>query len=343
MPRSASSKQPARRSVAPVKAPFSWPKISLSSSVSGIAAQLIATNGARRARAQLVNRLRDQLLAGAGLAEDQHRGRRRRGLLEHLIQRAHRRAVADDAAEAAAIVQLPPQRLVLALLLVDLGEPLEQALQLVRIERLGEVILGAGLDRFDRRVDGALRGQQDHLDVVDLGLQRLQQLDAAHARHDQIGDDDRGTEGRDLLERLGAVGGLLGGKSPGPHQLGQAAARCGIVLDDQDAFGGMRRSLTFFNLSSGAAGAESAELSWPTSTNPPRPFRPFSSRRRRRSRGQPGRRGSKSCSAPVIRRRSCSASCCVLAGIRPISAPTGRCRRPSSSCCRSPTRCCCSR
>ncbi len=45
MPRSASSKQPWRRSNAPVKAPFSWPKISLSSRVSGIAAQLIATNG----------------------------------------------------------------------------------------------------------------------------------------------------------------------------------------------------------------------------------------------------------------------------------------------------------
>jgi hypothetical protein len=69
--------------------------------------------------------------------------------------------VADDAAEAAAIVQLPAQRLVLALLLVDLGEPLEQALQLVRIERLGEVVLGAGLDRLDGGVDRALRGQQE--------------------------------------------------------------------------------------------------------------------------------------------------------------------------------------
>jgi hypothetical protein len=45
VPRSASSKQPSRRSTAPVNAPFSWPKISLSSSVSGMAAQLIGTNG----------------------------------------------------------------------------------------------------------------------------------------------------------------------------------------------------------------------------------------------------------------------------------------------------------
>ena len=45
MPPSVSSKQPSRRSVAPVKAPRSWPNSSLSISVSGMAAQLMATNG----------------------------------------------------------------------------------------------------------------------------------------------------------------------------------------------------------------------------------------------------------------------------------------------------------
>ena len=55
-----------------------------------------------------------------------------------------------------------------------------------------------------------------------------------------------GTEGGDFLERLGAVGGLIGRKAPGPHQLGQAAACGGIVFDDQDAFGGMRRVAHFF-------------------------------------------------------------------------------------------------
>jgi hypothetical protein len=50
---------------------------------------------------------------------------------------------------------------------------------------------------------------RNHLDVVDLGLQRLQQLDAAHPRHHQIGDDDRRPEGGDLLERVGAIGGFF--------------------------------------------------------------------------------------------------------------------------------------
>ena len=45
VPCCASSKQPARRSEAPVKEPFSCPNSSLSISVSGSAAQLMAMNG----------------------------------------------------------------------------------------------------------------------------------------------------------------------------------------------------------------------------------------------------------------------------------------------------------
>src|SRR5439155_1062345 len=48
VPSFASSKRPRRRSAAPVKAPFSWPNSSLSSSVSGIAAQFTAMNALPR-------------------------------------------------------------------------------------------------------------------------------------------------------------------------------------------------------------------------------------------------------------------------------------------------------
>ena len=53
MPPSAVSSCPFFCAIAPVNAPFSCPKSSLSSSVSGIAAQLIATNG-RSARRLLL-------------------------------------------------------------------------------------------------------------------------------------------------------------------------------------------------------------------------------------------------------------------------------------------------
>ncbi len=46
MPPAAASKRPSRRAAAPVNAPFSWPKSSLSTSVAGSAAMLTATKGA---------------------------------------------------------------------------------------------------------------------------------------------------------------------------------------------------------------------------------------------------------------------------------------------------------
>ena len=58
-----------------------------------------------------------------------------------------------------------------------------------------------------------------------------------HARHDQVGDHDRRTERRDLLQRLLAVGGRFGDEAPALDQLFEADPRGGIVFDNQDAFG----------------------------------------------------------------------------------------------------------
>ena len=191
------------------------------------------------ARAQLVNGLRHQFLAGAGFAQQQHRGRRRRRLFQHVIEGAHRGAVPDDAAEPPALVQLAPQRLVLALLPVDLRQPLEQPLQLMRIERLGQVVFGAGLDGLHGGVHGALGRQQDYLDVLDVALERVEQVEPAHSRHHQVRDDDRGPEVGHPLQRLGAVARGLGGEPPRPHQFGQPAPRGRVIVHDENTFGGM--------------------------------------------------------------------------------------------------------
>ena len=94
---SASSKRPSRRSAAPVNAPFSWPNSSLSSSVSGSAPTLTAMNGLSRRGLSDVNRARDELLARAALAFDQHGARHRRHLLDLHHHLAHRVALADQA------------------------------------------------------------------------------------------------------------------------------------------------------------------------------------------------------------------------------------------------------
>src|SRR6187200_430198 len=62
-----------------------------------------------RARAVVVNRPRDQFLAGAGLALNQHGAVHRSYELEALEHRLHRGALADDIVEPVPVPQLRPQ------------------------------------------------------------------------------------------------------------------------------------------------------------------------------------------------------------------------------------------
>src|SRR4051794_14625108 len=112
------------------------------------------------ARAELMNRLRDELLAGTRLTGDEHRCTRRRRLLDHLVDLPHLRAVADDRAEGAVLAQLAAQRLHLAHRLEPFDDLVEENLQALNVDRLGEVVVGAFLDRLDRGLDRSLRREQ---------------------------------------------------------------------------------------------------------------------------------------------------------------------------------------
>ena len=114
MPPSASANRPFLVVVAPVKAPRTWPNSSDSSSVSGIAAQFTLMSGMSPLRAAVVDGARHQLLAGAGLAGDEHRALGlgdQLGALDHLL---HRAAAADDAVVIELLVALAEQVAVLA-------------------------------------------------------------------------------------------------------------------------------------------------------------------------------------------------------------------------------------
>ncbi len=129
----------------------------------------------RRARTELVDRLRDQFLAGARLARDEHRRAGRRRLLDHLVDLPHLGAVADHRPERAVFAQLTPQRLHFAKRLLPLDNLVEQNLQALNVDRLGQVVVRAFLHRLDGRLDGALRRQEQGRDVGALRLQRTQQ------------------------------------------------------------------------------------------------------------------------------------------------------------------------
>jgi len=60
----------------------------------------------------------------------------------------------------------------------------------------------------------------------------------AHARHDEVADDDGRTERGNSLERFFAVGGSVRGESPSTDELSESDAGARLVLDDQDSLGG---------------------------------------------------------------------------------------------------------
>ena len=94
----ASSNRPIRLAMAPVKAPFSWPKSSLSRRLSGIAAQLTQTNGLVLARRLRMNVSGHDLLAGPALASDEHGGFGTGDLFGELHDPFHRGIAPDEGA-----------------------------------------------------------------------------------------------------------------------------------------------------------------------------------------------------------------------------------------------------
>jgi len=88
-----------RSRTAPVKEPRTCPNISLSRRSAGSAPQLTATNGPFLAGRVLVDGPRDDLLAGAALAGDQHGGIAVTQVLDQVEDAQHGRRAGDDAAD----------------------------------------------------------------------------------------------------------------------------------------------------------------------------------------------------------------------------------------------------
>ena len=186
VPPSASSNLPGFSLVAPVKAPRSWPKSSLSSSSPGSAAQLILTKGLPRRgeRAWIV--ARETSLPTPRLAADQHRHVGVGDAVDHVPDGQHGRAGGDEvlrhpaprlaALDAAMSLEHHRRRLArphrgddgYGLRLVRRRGPRCRAAafdglaQLLRLDRLDQVVARAqphGLDHGVLLVHG---GERDH-------------------------------------------------------------------------------------------------------------------------------------------------------------------------------------
>ena len=118
------------------------------------------------ARAAVVDGAGHQLLAGAALALDEHGGAGVADRLHQLEDRAHLGRLADEVLELALDAELLLQDAGAVLQLLALERLGDGEAHLVDVlEGLGQVVVGAGLHRLDRRLHRGEGGHHDHLHV----------------------------------------------------------------------------------------------------------------------------------------------------------------------------------
>ena len=227
--------RPMRSRSAPVKAPFTWPKSSLSRMFSESSAQFKRHEWLVAARAVDVQRLGDELFPGSAFSRDEHRGRRRRDLPEPGHNRMHRHRIADDPLEAEPLVELLLKLDVRSLQPLRLRRLVGDRPQLVDIQRFGQIGRGPRLHGGHGRLDRAVPGQDHDLGVRQLALRLGQHLEPTHAFHDQIGDDDVEDLLFDELQSVGSAG-RDHAVVPDPLEaLGHGRGVRLVIVDHQDA------------------------------------------------------------------------------------------------------------
>src|SRR5439155_267164 len=213
---------------------------------------VLSQEGAPRARAVIVDGAREELLAGAGLALEQHRDPRLRRALGQEERLLDGGALADDAVEAVALAQLAAEPAHLAArgaerASVPRGRPLQLAAteRLAHHHRYGDEVLavldevvarpelhrldrhllrtGAG-DHHDRHVGPALPDLAQALESVGVG-QAVVEEDAVDLVLGEMAETVAGrAHGRDL-ERV----------APRAEPPREKPRRLGVIFDQQDA------------------------------------------------------------------------------------------------------------
>ncbi len=171
---------------------------------------------------------RDQFLAGARLARDQHRhagARQPADGAEHLL---HRRRLAENLGNRTDLRFR--QRGIRALVR---GTP-HQVQRMIDVEGFGQIFEGAALIRGDRAVQVRMRRHHDHGQARARAVDLLEQIQTVASRHADIGDEHIGCFGAQrlqhavrLFERLGVHAALF--QSPLQHP-----ADRGVVVNQPD-------------------------------------------------------------------------------------------------------------
>jgi len=179
-------------------------------------------------RRRIVDRPRDQFLAAAGLTVDRHRGHAVRQPLDHRSQLPHGRRLAAQPVDAARPLLLRRRA---GGRRAGQRRP-DQQPELIQIDRLGQVIEGAGLQGGHRVLGAAVGG--DHRDRrVAAGADLPHQFDAGAVRQPHVGQAQRvAVAGEQVAGAAEGVGGIdIEAKTPKRQR--QQFTQIRLVVDHQ--------------------------------------------------------------------------------------------------------------
>ena len=121
-----------------------------------------------------------------------------------------------------------------AQLVAQLEGVVHDDLELLRLERLGQVVTGTGLDALHRRADRPVGGHHDHRNVGSLAAALDDELVAPHPRHAQVGDHHVQVGVRQVRETFLAAGGAQYRVARVPQDHGHDRRHVLLVLDHED-------------------------------------------------------------------------------------------------------------
>ena len=149
-----------------------------------------------------MQRARHEFLAGAAFALDQDGAVGVGDFGDEVVDLLHPSARADDVFKAVFFLDDLPQVSVLADEALVIQRPLDGELELIDLERLGDVVVRAELHRFDRGFDRLVGGDQDDRRLRQDLPAFAENVETADLVHAQIGDDELRGMGGKIFERL---------------------------------------------------------------------------------------------------------------------------------------------
>ena len=189
-------------------------------------------------RRAFVDGPRQDALAGAALAAQQHRRLAGRHLEGHIERLRHGRLVRLEVRFRGGRAHLVAQPGDFLLQLADAGPALQHQTQLIGSERLGKVIEGAAAHRLDGRIDAGKGRHHDHAHARGVCPQEGQQVHALFAAQAQIEEHQVELVPAHLLPRLLTAGSLGNRVAHAFQRDPQRPSQTDFIIDQQQVHRG---------------------------------------------------------------------------------------------------------